>query len=113
MTATARTQAYTLRGFTDFDSHRVPKHDAFNRAFNRLSPKTLETINQAVIQAALELGLEDGKKLRVDTTVVENQRPLPHRCHLAMGLGAHHHANGRGAPRETSLRGGGLYQSHP
>jgi IS5 family transposase len=26
---------YTLRGFTDFDSHRVPKHDAFNRAFTR------------------------------------------------------------------------------
>ena len=27
---------YTLRGFTDFDSHPVPKHDAFNRAFTRL-----------------------------------------------------------------------------
>ena len=77
MTATARTQAYTLRGFTDFDSHRVPKHDAFNRAFNRLSPKTLETINQAVIQAAVELGLEDGKKLRVDTTVVETNVHYP------------------------------------
>ena len=77
MTATARTQAYTPRGFTDFDSHRVPKHDAFNRAFNRLSPKTLETINQAVIQAAVELGLEDGKKLRVDTTVVETNVHYP------------------------------------
>ncbi len=61
---------YTLRGFTDFDSHRVPKHDAFNRAFHRLTPKTLEAVNQAVIQAAIELGVEDGKKLRVDTTVV-------------------------------------------
>jgi IS5 family transposase len=60
---------YTLRGFTDFDSHPVPKHDAFNRAFNRLTPQTLEAINQAVIEAAVELGLEDGKKLRVDTTV--------------------------------------------
>ena len=62
---------YTLRGFTDFDGHPVPQHDAFNRAFNRLTPQTLEAINQAVIEAAVELGLEDGKKLRVDTTVVE------------------------------------------
>jgi len=62
---------YTLRGFTLFDSHAVPKHDAFNRAFNRLTPATLAAINQTVVQAAVKLGLEDGKQLRVDTTVVE------------------------------------------
>ena len=62
---------YTLRHFTQFNSQRVPKHDAFNRAVNRLRPTTLEAINQATIHAAVELGLEDGKKLRVDTTVVE------------------------------------------
>jgi len=49
----------------------VPKHDAFNRAFNRLTPETLQAVNDAVIQAAVDLGLEDGTKLRVDTTVVE------------------------------------------
>ncbi len=68
---------YTLRGFTQFDSHLVPKHDAFNRAFNRLTPATLEGINQAVVQAAVQLGLEDGKKLRVDTTVVETNIHYP------------------------------------
>ena len=62
---------YTLRSFTDFDSHRVPKHDAFNRAFNRLTPATMQAINRAVVQGAVQLGLEDGKQLRVDTTVVE------------------------------------------
>lgn len=62
---------YTLRSFTQFDSHAVPKHDAFNRAFNRLTPATLAAINQAVVREAVALGLEDGKKLRVDTTVVE------------------------------------------
>lgn len=62
---------YTLRHFTQFESHRVPKHDAFNRAFNRLTPETLQAVNDAVIQAAVDLGLEDGTKLRVDTTVVE------------------------------------------
>ena len=60
---------YTLRGFTQFDCLPVPQHDAFNRAFNRLTPATLQSINQAVVQAAVALGVEDGKKLRVDTTV--------------------------------------------
>lgn len=68
---------FTLRGFTDFDSQRVPKHDAFNRAFNRLAPATMQAINQAVVQAAVQLGLEDGKRLRVDTTVVETDIHYP------------------------------------
>ena len=42
----------------------------FNRAFNRLTPATMRAINRAVIQSAVQLGLEDGKQLRVDTTVV-------------------------------------------
>jgi len=62
---------YTLRHFTHFESHPVPKHDAFNRAFNRLAPDTLQAVNAAIVQAAVDLGLEDGTKLRVDTTVVE------------------------------------------
>ena len=68
---------YTLRGFTNFDSHRVPKHDAFNRAFNRLTPATLQAINRAVVQSAVQFGLEDGKQLRVDTTVVETDIHYP------------------------------------
>src|SRR5213083_373958 len=63
---------FTLRSFTEVDSQPVPKHDAFNRAFNRLTPETLRDINQLVVQAAVQLGLEDGKTLRVDTTVVES-----------------------------------------
>ena len=61
----------TLRQFTDFYCDPVPKHDAFNRGFNRLTPQTLKAINEMVVQAAVALGLEDGAKLRVDTTVVE------------------------------------------
>jgi transposase, IS5 family len=62
---------YTLRGFTHFFADAVPKHDAFHRAFNRLTPRTLEAINEGLIRAAVALGLEDGQKLRVDTTVVQ------------------------------------------
>jgi IS5 family transposase len=65
------TDGYTLRRFTRFYSKLVPKHDAFNRAFNRLTPATLEVINELVVKSAVALGLETGKKLRVDTTVVE------------------------------------------
>jgi transposase, IS5 family len=62
---------YTLRRFTGFYSQRVPKHDAFNRAFNKLRPQTLQALNDLVLKAAVDLGLEDGKRLRVDTTVTE------------------------------------------
>jgi len=65
------TDGYTLRKFTRFFSQRVPKHNAFNQAFNRLTPATLELINDLVVTYAFEIGLENGKKLRVDTTVVE------------------------------------------
>src|SRR3974390_970424 len=61
----------TLRQFTDFYCAPVPKHDAFQRSFVRLTPQTLDAINELVIRAAVELGLEDGAKLRVDTTVVQ------------------------------------------
>ena len=62
---------YTLRQFTEFYCQPVPKHDAFNRGFNRLTPDTLKAVNDLVVQAAVDLGLEDGTKLRVDTTVVQ------------------------------------------
>ena len=60
-----------MRRFTGFNSQRVPKHDAFNRAFNKLRPQTLQALNDLVLKAAVDLGLEDGKRLRVDTTVTE------------------------------------------
>jgi hypothetical protein len=37
----------------------------------RLTPGTLKALNDRVVAAAVKLGLEDGGKLRVDTTVVE------------------------------------------
>src|ERR1700732_4686775 len=61
----------TLRQFTDFYCAPVPKHDAFQRSFVRLTPQTLKAINELVVRPAVELGLEDGAKLRVDTTVVQ------------------------------------------
>jgi IS5 family transposase len=71
------TDGYTLRQFTDFYCQPVPKHDAFNRAFNRLTPETQQAVNELVVQAAVDVGLEDGQKLRVDTTVVQTNIHYP------------------------------------
>lgn len=68
---------YTLRLFTTFDAQPVPKHDAFHRAFCRLTPATVRALNDAVVQAAVALGLEDGAQLRVDTAVVETDIHWP------------------------------------
>lgn len=62
---------YTLRQFTGFHCRPVPKYNAFHRAFVRLTPATLRAVNELVVKAAVDLGLEDGTKLRVDTTVVQ------------------------------------------
>jgi IS5 family transposase len=61
----------TLRQFTDFYCAPVPKHDAFQRGVIRLTPQTLKALNDLVVRAAVKLGLENGAKLRVDTTVVQ------------------------------------------
>jgi IS5 family transposase len=68
---------YTLRLFTGFRCRPVPKHHAFHRAFVRLTPATLRTVNELVVKAAVDLGLEDGSKLRVDTTVVQTDIHYP------------------------------------
>jgi transposase, IS5 family len=68
---------YTLRHFTGFHSEPVPKHNAFNQAFNRIRPVTMKMLNDTVIAAAVKDGLEDGKKLRVDTTVAETNVHWP------------------------------------
>src|SRR5437879_11995285 len=52
----------TLRQFTDFYCDPVPKHDAFNRGFNRLTPQTLKAINAMVVIAAVAIGLVVGAK---------------------------------------------------
>src|SRR6266576_1395777 len=62
---------YTLRQFTEFYCQPVPKHHAFNSAFHRLTPETVKAINELVVDAAVDLGLEDGNTLRVDCTVVQ------------------------------------------
>jgi transposase, IS5 family len=71
------TDGICWRIFAGFDSQRVPGHDAFNRAFNRLTADTIRQINDLVVKWAVGAGLEDGQRLRVDTTVVETDIRFP------------------------------------
>jgi transposase, IS5 family len=68
---------YTLRQFTRFDCAPVPRHDAFNRSFVQLKARTLRRINDALVQVAVQMGLEQVTKLRLDTTVVETDIRYP------------------------------------
>lgn len=68
---------FTLRQFTRFASAPVPRHHAFHRAFVRLQVATLRQINNAIVTAAVQMGLEDVEKLRLDTTVVETDIRYP------------------------------------
>lgn len=68
---------YTLRQFTRFGSGAVAKADAFQRSFVRLSPATVRRLNETVLQAVVQLGLEDATQLRVDTMVVESNIHYP------------------------------------
>jgi len=66
----------SLRSFTQFNSGSVPKHKAFNEAFGRLTPETMRGINQVVVRGAVELGLEDGKALRVDVRDISTRHRM-------------------------------------
>ncbi|WOH52527.1 hypothetical protein [Bradyrhizobium sp. sBnM-33] len=50
----------TLRQFTDFYCAPVPKHDAFQRGFIRLTPQTLKAVNDLVVRAADLIALQSG-----------------------------------------------------
>jgi IS5 family transposase len=56
---------YTLRHFTDFRSQPVPKHNAFHRAFNRLTPKTLHAAFPAELRPAPHSGTFVRKIFRI------------------------------------------------
>ena len=67
----------TLRAFTRFGAVVVPTHKAFHRASTRLSADTLRAINTAVVDLAIALGVEDARRVRMDTTVSETDIHFP------------------------------------
>jgi IS5 family transposase len=60
-------RAFCLIGFAE----KPPKKSTLQRNIKLVRPETLERINRALVQYAQEQGIEDGKRLRSDSTVIE------------------------------------------
>ena len=67
----------TLRVFTRFGAAAVPQHKAFHRASKMLTPATLQALNAGVVDLAIALGVEDARRVRMDTTVSETDIHFP------------------------------------
>ena len=67
----------TLRAFTRFGAARVPQYKAFHRASTLLTPATVQALNAVVVELALALGVEDARRVRIDTTVSETDIHFP------------------------------------
>jgi IS5 family transposase len=64
--ATYRT--FCLLGF----DRRPPKKATLQKNLKRVKPQTWQAINKMLVRKAQQLGVEDGKKVRTDCTVVES-----------------------------------------
>src|SRR6266849_2196483 len=60
------------RQFTRFDAEVTPDFSTFSRVFAVLSPTVTEQIHHRVVGVARVQGVAAGRKVRVDTTVVES-----------------------------------------
>ena len=70
----------------------VPRHDAFHRGFNRLTPETLKAINDLVVQAAVELRLEDGKSCVSTPRGAADRHSSSDRQYAVVGCRSRRHA---------------------
>lgn len=57
--------------------NELPSRSALAAAIKAVKPETLEQINRVLLEKALESGLEDGQKVRVDCTAVKTNIHYP------------------------------------
>ena len=63
----------------------VPKKSALQGAVSRIQDSTWERINLTLLTNAQESGIENGKMLRIDSTVTETHIHPPHRQQFVIG----------------------------
>ncbi len=70
----------TYRAFSGFSfaEQKLPSKSTLQRYISKIKPKTLEKINRLILQYAKKLKIEDGRKARVDCTVVESNIHKPY-----------------------------------
>jgi IS5 family transposase len=67
----------SFRWFTRFYSDSIPHYTTLQKAIKSIKAETWTRINEALVLFAQERKLEQGKSLRVDTTVVETNIAYP------------------------------------
>jgi transposase, IS5 family len=65
------------RRFTHYDADPTPDHSVFSRTFALLGPDVTEQVLRRVVGIAREQGVAQGKRFRVDTTVIESNVHYP------------------------------------
>ena len=65
------------REFTRVGGHRVPDDKTMGRLARQLGPEVIEQVHQRMVQIAVENKVTAGRKMRVDTTVVETNIHYP------------------------------------
>lgn len=65
------------RAFTRIGDEKVPDAKTLARLGQLIGPKVIEQLHRRVVEMAQERGVTQGKKLRVDTTVVESNIHYP------------------------------------
>src|SRR5262245_19481852 len=65
------------REFTRVGGGKVPDDKTMGRLARQLGPEIVEKIHRRIVEIALEKKVADGRKMRVDTTVVETNIHYP------------------------------------
>ena len=76
------------RAFTRIGDEKVPDAKILARLGQLMEPKIIEQLHQRVVELAQERGVTQGRKMRVDTTVVESN------IHYRMSRGRPAHSAG-------------------
>jgi len=66
-----------LKWFCKFEFQEVPSASTMQENIKKLKPETLEAVNDALVSYAREKGLEDGKKVRIDSMAAETNIHYP------------------------------------
>ncbi|MHC4270489.1 MAG: ISNCY family transposase [Planctomycetota bacterium] len=67
----------SYRRFAKIHEGLVPKKSALSGNVKRISPGGFEEINKVMVKTAIELGVENGKRVRMDSTGVESNIHYP------------------------------------
>jgi IS5 family transposase len=67
----------SYRSFIKIHEEKVPKKMTLNENIKKISPGGWEEINKVIVKTAIELGIEKGKRVRMDSTGVESNIHYP------------------------------------